>query len=58
MLAEEGALIQAKRLYPEDDGWVLHAAYALEIDAEAILIAAGRIEADMQPANDETEREM
>ncbi len=46
--AEEGGLRQAKEMWPESEGWMNHAAYAVEIEHYAILESAAAIESDLR----------
>lgn len=58
-IAQEAALRQAQRIWPEADGWTLHDAHVLEIEADVILSAAAAIETEMRDSLDEIEeREM
>lgn len=52
------ALTVCKEKWPESDGYILHRAYATEIDDLMILEAAISIHAEMQPQANELEREM
>lgn len=53
--AKEAGLVEAERMYPESEGYLLHYANAVEISAEAIMGAAASLHDDFQPAPDETD---
>jgi hypothetical protein len=55
----ESAMLEAKRMYPEGDGYMLHFVNVVEVSPAAIMDAAASLHEEMQPATEEKpEREM